>query len=278
MHLGAAIFSATLVVTAAGAALRPAPYAPEPKPLSNYPPDTDYPPVWPDPSWRKPFKTQLLLANQNTSDAYVKDNDDSWFRLELAFPIQIFNKTSTVAWMSVNGIFSIDEPTVGGPDSVPEQPLPVDPEKCANTPGVGCLPGTAIAAFWRDMQLWNHGAYATVMSMDYTYHDGNTTPHYHVYWVVCDKAVSMAPVADTRCGKASRYFRMTFWQAHPGIFMFEYLMDQGSENVTATYGVQSYPDYLTLTNEEIFPGGRKCSLVYFDTIARTTSVGTVDYC
>ncbi|KAK6355103.1 hypothetical protein TWF696_004227 [Orbilia brochopaga] len=235
------------------------------------------PPFHPDPSWPKPWKKDLLFANESTPDAYVKENDDTWIKLDLLFPIKIFDKTSKVAYISVNGIFSIDEPVADQP-SVPEQPLPVDPAKCGTTPGAGCLPGTAIAAFWRDLQLSNTGFYGTVVTMQYTYHPGNVTPHYHIYWALCDKAVDMTPVKDTRCGKASRYVRMTFWQENPGVFMFEYLMDMGSQDIQATYGVQSYPDYLTLTTAEIFPEGRVCSMVYFNTNARNTSVEAIDYC
>ncbi|KAJ6261083.1 hypothetical protein Dda_3748 [Drechslerella dactyloides] len=262
MLFKAVVVGATLVTVAAAAVL---PVVRRDDPVFN-----------PDPSWPKPWRKDLLSANKSTPDAYIIANDDTWIKLDLDFPIKIFDKTSTTAYISVNGIFSIDEPVAGQP-SVPEQKLPVDPAKCGTTPGAGCLPGTAIAAFWRDLQLTNTGAYGTGLGWQYTYHPGNETPHYHIYWFLCDKAVSMAPIGDTRCGKATRYIRMTFWQQNPGVFMFEYLMNDGSEGVDATMGVQSYPDYLSLTAAEVFEG-RVCSLVYFDTNTRNTTIGPIDYC
>ncbi|KAK6355054.1 hypothetical protein TWF696_004180 [Orbilia brochopaga] len=222
-----------------------------------------------------PHVTYIWQSSESTTDAEVHDTDDAWIKVDLEIPITIFGKTSNVAWFSMNGIISIDDPK--DIRTVPERSLPVDPAACASTPEKGCIPATAIVPLWRDFSMKAKSPGLGVF-MVYTYHPPLYGPHYHIVWGLCDKAVSMDPTSNfpSGCGKAYRYFRLTFYSDNPGYFMLEYPMSQDSENVGGFIGVQSMqpgnPQSMTVNFSDVCKPGKPCGKVFFDTKTSNTTI------
>ncbi|KAJ6261136.1 hypothetical protein Dda_3802 [Drechslerella dactyloides] len=225
-----------------------------------------------------PFDPEMISSlprsSSATTDAEVHDTDDAWVKVDLEVPITIFGKTSNVAWFSMNGIISIDDPK--GMRTVPERPLPVDPATCSSTPDQGCVPATAIMPLWRDLSMKAKTATLGLV-MVYTYHAPANVPHYHILWNVCDKAEPMdsTPMSPT-CGKALRYFRLTYSLDRPGYFTLEYPMSPDSKNIAGYIGVQSMqpgnPQNMTVNISDVCRPGKWCGKVIFDTAASKTTI------
>ncbi|KAF3902555.1 hypothetical protein ABW21_db0206191 [Orbilia brochopaga] len=243
-------------------------------PQRNYDPNH---PEWPDRYKRWAWGP----GNETLSADFVQQHDDFWLKLDLEFPITMFGKTSKVAWASVNGILTIDEPSKNGP-SVPERPLPVDPADCSATSG-GCLPDTAILPLWRDMGL-RAGLRKDELTILYafTYHPGLETPHYHIQWRFCDKNVSWEfdPGLFSPCGKAYRMFTMTFSQARPGWYNVLYQLNNAITSIEGVIGMQSYSEGKTLkvpTTDIVVPGRDGAWQIDFDTNAMNYTISKFSY-
>ncbi|KAJ6259713.1 hypothetical protein Dda_5351 [Drechslerella dactyloides] len=181
--------------------------------------------------------------DKSVSDEYSYETDDAWAKVDLIFPMVLYNKTVATknAWMSMNGIVSFDEP--GSCSTVPNQArLPIGPNDHGD--GKGCLPENSVAAYWQDLwmppktsallgtYIWNVPSQPTKSrSMSF-------------YWFVCDK------VSTGRCGgfytnpagNATKEFSVGVYENEPNVIHFSYwTMDVNA--TLATIGVQSFPNY-----------------------------------
>ncbi|KAJ6261347.1 hypothetical protein Dda_4017 [Drechslerella dactyloides] len=203
---------------------------------------------------RNRYRYLLWNSNDTATTEFVEKTDDAWAKVSLEFPITMFGKTSQVAWISVNGIFSIDEPDLNV-RSVPERTLPVDPSSCnttnfdSSTQG-GCIPNTAILPLWRDMSM-KAGIPIKDLNVEiaYTWHKGYETPHHHIAWMFCDKEVSwdtntsVYPSMDQRCGKAFRFTLLTFGPDKPGVYLIQHqVFNYSFADVQGVIGAQSYSE------------------------------------
>ncbi|KAF3916989.1 hypothetical protein ABW21_db0201542 [Orbilia brochopaga] len=187
---------------------------------------------------------------------YSREADDAWQKLELDFPIQMFDKINTTAWISMNGAFCLDDPTELGP-SVPATSLPVDATKCN---GKGCLPNTCILPLWDDYYLPRKSKQPISVSL--TYHFPSDAPqvgyHYHIWWLVCRKS-GQATNATTYedCGDKGYHIQVNFYQNIPGKYFVFHYAKPDSPNIV---GAQSFPKFIQAPSEQKF----RCAVI--DTI------------
>ncbi|KAJ6260816.1 hypothetical protein Dda_5047 [Drechslerella dactyloides] len=213
------------------------------------------------------------VGDEHTTESYVATTDDAWAMVELDFPVTLFNKTSRVVYLNMNGILSLDEPNIDVP-TLPEQPLPVDPARCN---GKGCLPGTSVALLWKDLAMRPKTDNSVYVLYD-PGHEGLQMPHYHIGWYLCDKAV--AYIGKSPCGKATRFFQAIIPKDIPGtLFLFHTFFEIiDADQVTGVVGLQSYPDYLSVPIRDIYRSGRACTQTTIDTVARTVKDSTPNWC
>ncbi|KAJ6257350.1 hypothetical protein Dda_8239 [Drechslerella dactyloides] len=222
--------------------------------------------------------------NLNTTEEDVEALSNAWTKLKLRFPITIFNKTSDMIYISINGIISLDKPVASVP-TTPEQPLPVDPLTCSGSnSGVGCIPGTSILPFWRALSLRPRGDRTDVEGGYTKPHSGLPMPHYHLYWSVCETGVPTGDGGRKICGNASRYIGVVLGKDEPGIIRVFYPLIRGITGYQkGVIGIQSYPDYLSIPVSEVFDPEKniikdKCPEVVFDTVARKVTVNRESWC
>ncbi|KAK6336202.1 hypothetical protein TWF696_001765 [Orbilia brochopaga] len=208
----------------------------------------------------------------NNPSSYPQETDDAWQKVELEFPIQIFDKSNTTAWISMNGIFCLDDPTGLGP-SVPATSLPVGASQCN---GKGCLPSTCVLPFWGDYYLPKKSEKAR--SVRLTYHYPSTAPqvghHYHVGWDVCSKASQASSAAQhADCGDQGYEFQMNIFKSHPGKFYIYYF--NMPDHTPGIIGAQSLPNFIQASGSSQNAAGpkKKVTCAIIDTIAGTVITG-----
>ncbi|KAF3912210.1 hypothetical protein ABW21_db0209282 [Orbilia brochopaga] len=228
---------------------------------------TDYPP---------PIDTYFWNSTKDTTEDVIRAADNAWARLDLKFPIRIFDKSSNTIWVSMNGVVSLDEPITNVPN-VPERPLPVDPKVFTNDGPVGSyFPRNAIAPFWRDMSI-KAETEGTYVRAEYRQHSGLESPRYHIYFRLCDKAEKDWAPAREVCGKATRNFILTFTQDQPGVYSVLYLLG-GEKDIQATVGVQAYPEYMSIPVSTFWGETSPCSMVSVDTNTQNVTVQNFGFC
>ncbi|KAK6343969.1 hypothetical protein TWF696_007620 [Orbilia brochopaga] len=224
----------------------------------------------------EPFRQYLWWSKNDTTQDVVKATDDAWAKIDLLFPLKIFNKSSSTIWVSMNGIVSLDEPNLEI-SSVPERPLPVDPEIFSRDGATtGYFPANAIAPFWRDMSM-KAAAPETGVWVQYIHQEGAEYPQYHIYFRACDKAEKDWAAGRERCGKGTRNFILMFGMDKPGTFQLMYLLG-GEKDIQATVGVQSYPDYMSIPISTFYNETMECSMVSVDTNTRNLTVTPFSFC
>ncbi|KAK6344244.1 hypothetical protein TWF696_007886 [Orbilia brochopaga] len=200
------------------------------------------------------------------NDDYSYRTDDAWGKIDLLFPITLYNRTvaPTNAWLSMNGILSFDEPTACS--TVPNQPrLPAD----ANNDN-GCLPANAVAAYWQD--LWMPPRSGTLKAT-YSWRipsKPNKSRLMTFYWFVCDK------VSGGECGgfytqpagNATKEFTVGFYENEPNVVHLSYWTADVIATA-ATMGVQSLPDYRQYVYEESPSPDPQTTCIRMDTAANT---------
>ncbi|KAK6354806.1 hypothetical protein TWF696_003939 [Orbilia brochopaga] len=215
------------------------------------------------PEWPDRWHLWAWEGNDTATADFVKEKDNAWIKIDLQFPITMFGKTSKVAWASVDGVFTIDEPNPDVP-VVPERALPVDPASCNNGNSAGgCIPDTSIAVLWRDMGLvpgYPKGFLSLLVA--FTYHPSLPTPHHHIQWRFCDNKASwdFDPGLLSPCGSALRVVTLTFMEARPGWYNVVYHMDNGGrKGPQGVIGMQSYSEgkHMTLPLSDVFVHGRE---------------------
>ncbi|KAF3910703.1 hypothetical protein ABW21_db0207858 [Orbilia brochopaga] len=213
-------------------------------------------------------------SNLNTTDEDVEALSNAWTKLKLRFPITVFNKTSDLIYISINGMVSLDKPSIGVP-TTPEQPLPVDPSSCNSSESkVGCIPGTSILPFWTALSLRPKSEITNVNGGFTKPHTGLMMPHYHLYWVLCETGTPMGDSSISICGNASRYISLVLGKDEPGIIRVYFPLRGVTGLQKGVIGIQSYPDYLSVPISEVFDpekNGKNCPQVIFDTVARKMS-------
>ncbi|KAJ6261135.1 hypothetical protein Dda_3801 [Drechslerella dactyloides] len=276
MLFKAVILSAALAATTLGAAL-PSRVQSSPEPANTWPPVGSVPNkhIWGG-DISHPSETPL------NTPAYAAATDDAWAKIDLVVPITMFGRTSYVAWVSMNGIFTIDEPDMSLP-TLPERPLPVDPASCKTSPG-GCIPETAILPFWADLVI-KPGYDFLGVSLLYSQHVTIDDPlakmqHHHLDWFVCDKAVSMEPLeaeGDPYCGKASRYASVTWGPGAPGIILLQYVQNKPNIATAGTIGIQSPNWHMSVPASSIFTGNGERTTITIDTNALNYTISHDEY-
>ncbi|KAF3910215.1 hypothetical protein ABW21_db0202449 [Orbilia brochopaga] len=197
------------------------------------------------------FEFVNVWDNRNdTSEAYSRSTDEAWARVDFRYPIQIFNTTSSVAYISMDGLISFEEPSASA--SIPSQPLPVDPNTCGE--GRGCIARTALAALWTDLYIMPNPINLNNSKLNVTsaYHERNHadgTTRYHTFrWWACDKAISSVSRSGG-CGFGRRFVKVDYADNEPGVFKIVYAGKYGAPSSDAkpagVIGVQSYPHFLT---------------------------------
>ncbi|KAF3902556.1 hypothetical protein ABW21_db0206219 [Orbilia brochopaga] len=222
-----------------------------------------------------PALSAVLPPRAQSGDPAYHATDNAWTKIDLVLPITLFGRTSHVAWVSMNGIFTIDEPDMSLP-TVPERPLPVNPDDCKTSPG-GCIPATAILPFWADLVLRPPLTYITQTNVEmHALDHGNTAEepmgrkqHYHLFWRVCDKSMPMeipnGYPAYTYCGQASRVFCMTWGVGAPGVIELTYYNDGLSLATAGTIGIQSPNWHMSVAASDIFGPNLHLTRITIDT-------------
>ncbi|KAJ6259937.1 hypothetical protein Dda_5581 [Drechslerella dactyloides] len=223
------------------------------------------------------YDQYLWWSKENTTQEFVAATDNAWAKVDLKFPVKVFNKSSNTIWVSMNGIVSLDEPNLDAP-SVPNRPLPIDPESFSRGGATGgFIPGTAIMPFWRDMSM-KAATNDTGVWVQYTYHPGYEVPHYHIYWRGCDKAEEDWAAGREQCGKATRFFILTLGSDKPGVVQLLYGLGGGDKNIEATVGVQSYPDYISVPISKFYGETMPCAEMIIDTNNGNVTVNPFSFC
>ncbi|KAF3909040.1 hypothetical protein ABW21_db0201116 [Orbilia brochopaga] len=200
-------------------------------------------------------------------ESAAKEFDDAWSKVELVFPMTIYDKSSTTIWISMNGLICLDNPTGLGP-SIPPRNFPIVPNQCN---GGGCIPDHCIAVFWDDLYIPYAGQ---LLAVRYVYHVPNDTapaygPHYHVSWDVCSKS-HIDPSIDPYKGcpkDAGRSFVVNIIENQPGRFPISFIgMPDGIEGIVGaqSYSGQASPKFVQTTKPPNWPKqqleGRKACL------------------
>ncbi|KAK6359067.1 hypothetical protein TWF696_000236 [Orbilia brochopaga] len=221
-------------------------------------------------------------SNLNTTEEDVQALSNAWTKLNLRFPVTVFNKTSDVIYISINGIVSLDKPSVSIP-TTPEQPLPVDPASCSASgqPSLGCIPGTSILPFWAPLSLRPKSDRTEVDGGFTKPHTGLMMPHYHLYWRLCETGVPIGDGSLPLCGNAGRYIGVVLGKNEPGIIRVFFPLRGITGYQRGVIGIQSYPEYLSVPVSEVFDSeknGENCPEVIFDTVARKVTVNRESWC
>ncbi|KAJ6257617.1 hypothetical protein Dda_7404 [Drechslerella dactyloides] len=257
MLLGAVSLTAAFVATAFGAAL---PLVDPPKSLEK----RDYVESY-----------EVWEINDNSTEEYSRETDDAWSKVELKFPMTIFDKSSSTVWFSMNGLISLDEPSAN--PSIPTKQLPIDPASCGL--GSSCLPKNTLALMWQDlfMPIGVEG-----LAVEWIYHEPSLRPdighHYHIIFNVCDKKAVLSdgiPKETKKCGKATRFFGLNYYENKPGVFHISWHFDKEVTN-PGVIGAQAYPKYIQVP----YPGNIDLpdnpdyyvSCIILDTVKGTTIV------
>ncbi|KAJ6257551.1 hypothetical protein Dda_7336 [Drechslerella dactyloides] len=221
---------------------------------------------------RDHLKVSYLWAvgsDYNLPDDYSQKTDDAWRKVELEFEMKIFEKSSTTAWISMNGAFCLDDPTGLGP-SAPATSLPVDPSQCN---GKGCLPSNCVLPLWGDYYLPKNAESQRIVRLTYHYPSGapQIGHHYHISWVVCrkgSKAGSAVQYED--CGSDRIGFVMNVFKSHPGQFYVYY--GEMPANTPGIIGAQSFPKFIqTSGTPKPYQGSLSCAVI--DTITGNVTAG-----
>ncbi|KAJ6257550.1 hypothetical protein Dda_7335 [Drechslerella dactyloides] len=221
------------------------------------------------------FETSAVnpLSNLTTADL-----DNAWTPIDLQFPFQVYNKTSSKAFISINGYITLDEPSTS---KLPGdyKPFPVNPADCSvSTSKDGCPPATIMAVLWA--HLGTTPTYSGFRAAwTYAVPSSKGTPHfgpsYNFQWNVCDlSALAANATADESCSDESRFLQLTYFKERPGVWHMAYADGRGEQNIKATVGVQSYPDFLQGTYPpptQVEDSGKQSCLI-FDTNTNTVSL------
>ncbi|KAJ6257579.1 hypothetical protein Dda_7364 [Drechslerella dactyloides] len=218
----------------------------------------------------------VWLSNPKNPDSatFSSETDDAWYKLDLKFPFTFFGKTSSTAWISMNGFITLDEPT-SSKSSGRNVPFPADPAS-------NDVPQSMVAPLWRD--LWM-APFVKDLSVSWNYNlptrpgPENDGPSYSFYWSACDKAVPATNGSDSEpfapCGPATRWFGASYFKNKPGIWSFR-LMGDYADKVEGTVGIQSYPSFMVASypppTKFEFNEGLKRACMILDTNTNTTSV------
>ncbi|KAF3912032.1 hypothetical protein ABW21_db0200564 [Orbilia brochopaga] len=209
--------------------------------------------------------------NGNFTPEFIAATDDAWSKFDLRFPVTFFGKQYNNMWMSTNGLMSFEEPVSNA--TATERPLPVNPADCAqNNKGGSCIPGATLAVLWTDLIMEsNPNGSGTGIFVGYnTGHPGLTVPHYHIYWMVCDKNAPREPrtgdYADHECGPAYREISLTIRSDQPGIFYLDIaLYESDWSHMKGIVGAQSYPQYISVPGDGLFQNNTEGTAVVIDT-------------
>ncbi|KAJ6259102.1 hypothetical protein Dda_5999 [Drechslerella dactyloides] len=148
----------------------------------------------------------------NATEEYSRETDDAWIKVDMKFPMTIFDKSDSTIYFSMNGLISLSKP--GSERSLPSK-------EC--TLGSSCLPESTVALNWEDLYIKPKTGSGTVT---WTYHDATLRPeireHYHMSWALCSKAASGGDGGDNGCGAGARYFNLNYFKNQPGIFHISY--------------------------------------------------------
>ncbi|KAK6336280.1 hypothetical protein TWF696_001842 [Orbilia brochopaga] len=195
----------------------------------------------------------IWKIDDDSTEEYSRETDDAWSKVELKFPMQIFDKSSTTIWLSMNGLISLDEPSSN--PSVPARDFPIDPASCGL--GTSCVSNNTVAVMWQDLYMPPIGANGD-LSVEWVHHYPSLSPeigyHYHFIWSVCDKktAAGGIPTGMKKCGKASRLFVLNYYENQPGVFHMSWNFDP-DVTTSGVIGVQAYPKYMQIPLPENMP-------------------------
>ncbi|KAF3923620.1 hypothetical protein ABW21_db0204555 [Orbilia brochopaga] len=219
----------------------------------------------------------------------TRKTDDAWQRVDLRFPVSIYDQSSTTLWFSMNGLMCLNNPKGLGP-SVPPRPFPFDPSKC---PGSGCIPDYCLAFLWDDFYLPRGTAAYGDYQVFYIYHEpeyvapANIGHHYHFYYDICYKKRSPGgadPYPATCAPGSTVGITLNIYEKQPGRFHISY---RGMEDsAPGIIGFQSFyglnpPKYLQTHKPANFPNnnGTKLACLIVDTEANYIALpGTAKDC
>ncbi|KAJ6258591.1 hypothetical protein Dda_6637 [Drechslerella dactyloides] len=143
--------------------------------------------------------------------------DDVWTSLTLPFPITLYNITTSLIYLSINGFISLDQ---APGTSFINSPLPVpDGQTAANF-----LPDTSICALWDDLYIYAGTQQGIYYQVDGTAPARTLTFEYY----------TSAYQRNTEF----YHFLMRYDEATPGVITFRYLEVFGG-GVSATIGAQA---------------------------------------
>ncbi|EGX48805.1 hypothetical protein AOL_s00079g444 [Orbilia oligospora ATCC 24927] len=206
----------------------------------------------------------IWLGNASFTDLDSRRTDDAWIRKDLEFPLRIYGKTTSVVWVSMNGILLLEEPK--------SDTLTVPPS--CNSASL-CPLNNAIIAYGSDLVM---KARTSGLWVRWAYHipaPNYDDPHHHVMWYVCDKSAPRGPFsAIAPCASATRYFSITFHKKSPGVIILEYYNFEGNDWSNGIIRLQSSPNLATFPPSRVPQNadnkGHTC--IIFDTNRNTYQI------
>ncbi|KAK6515449.1 hypothetical protein TWF506_007785 [Arthrobotrys conoides] len=206
----------------------------------------------------------IWIGNASFTDLDSRRTDDAWVRKDLEFPLRIYGKTTSVVWVSMNGILSLEEPksnTLSLPAGCNSNTL--------------CALNNVIAAYGTDLVM---KAKTSGIWVRWAYHvpaPNYDDPHHHVMWYVCDKSTPRGPFsAIAPCASATRYFSITFHKIDPGVIILEYYNFEGNDWSNGVIRLQSSPNLATFPPSRIptLADSKGHTCIIFDTNKNTYQI------
>lgn len=135
--------------------------------------------------------------------------DDEYYQLEIPFPIHIYDKSSNIVFVTVNGVLSLDS----GSHSFSRV-----------APPTNTLPPYSVMGFWSDLYLYQN------------------TPQ-GIYYEVAGEVGARTITFEWYCSHFRQpdqyyHFTMAFFEGRPGAVTLKYydVLDKGSQAAVAVQG------------------------------------------